>query len=213
MPQTPVVVDDYGDETHPAFGMVTVNRTTSSGGVSLFDSEITHQHFVSLRISTATRKRDLSRDWIHPRNPIIEIAMSETQWGALVSSVGSSGVPVTLDWTREEGDLPDIPYEPRMQHNLAEIKNVAKKMFDGAMAALAAVELKPTKVNIRNLRIRMENSAPNVVFAAESLTEHVEAVVNKAKADIEAMSREADRRNALGAPIQLELASGKDHSE
>lgn len=182
-----VTVNEQGYEEHPSFGMVRVVRSSGTP-VSLFDSEIKHQHFVTLTINRADRRRELNNDWIHPTKQLIEIEMSEAQWAQVISSVGSSGTPVTIRWTGADGLIPRPPYAPRMEHSLAEVRDAAQKMFDKAMDALAAAEARPTKANLRNLRLRMEQSAGNVVFAAQSLDEHIEKTVAHAKADIEAMT-------------------------
>ena len=66
MPQEIVqpTADENGDEYHPAFGMAQVSRITSTPGQVLFDSDLRHSHWIEFRISEATRRRDLKRDWI-----------------------------------------------------------------------------------------------------------------------------------------------------
>jgi hypothetical protein len=189
-------------ETHPAFGKVTLSRVSSSPGASLFDSEILHSHYVVLRIHGADRTRSLQRDWIHTEmTPHIEIAMSEAQWASMVSSFGDGGgTPCTIQATKADGMLPAIPFESRLALSTAETRNAARGVKDRIDAALAAVEEKPTKANVRSLRIAVDQAESNVVFAARSLTEHTENVVSKARADIEAMVDE--RARAVGLPIE-----------
>lgn len=206
--------NEHGDEVHPAFAMINVNRVSSSGGgVSLFDSEVRHQHFVTLRISAASRKRDLSRDWIHGESaPFIEIAMSEAQWASVVSSLNSQGTPVTRTWDKSEGGhLPDIPFSPRLAISIDETRDAAKRMFTNAKEALARVEERPTKANIRALRIALEGAEPNVTYAARTLAEHAENTVQKAKADVEAMIDYRARQLGLDPhTISLEVAGPKE---
>lgn len=191
---TPITHDEHGAEVHPSFGWAQVSRL-HGGGSSLFDSEILHSEVVRLTVSGATRKRDLNRDWIHgDSRDLIEVRMSMAQWGALVSSFGSSGVPVTLHRTSEDGDIPAAPHEPRMAHSVAEVGNSVDKVLDQVTAATEALRdcydrkagRKDTNEALRNLEIALGNAKPNVTFAANSLTEHVENVVTKAKGDIEA---------------------------
>lgn len=184
--------DEWGAEEHPAFAMISANRVTSSHGASLFDSEIRHQHYVVLKISGATRKRDLQRDWIHDKTtPYIEVAMSETQWASMISSMNTSGTPCTLTWIGSKlpgpGHIPSIPFAPRLALSIEETRDAARRMFRKVKEALAKVEEKPTKANVRALRIAVDGAEPNVRFASESLAEHAENTVAKAKADIEAM--------------------------
>lgn len=182
-------LNEYGDETHPAFGKARVNRVSSTPGASLFGSEIRHSQYVVLTIERATRKRDLNRDWIHGggRLPVVEVAMSEAQWAGLVSSFGSGGVPVTITGTEADPIVPAIPFAPRMEHSQRETRQAADKAFAEIADALAAYEAHKTAGNLRTLHYAVANAGANVEFAAKSLTEHAENVVEKARADIEAM--------------------------
>lgn len=182
----PPTRNERGDEVHPAFGMIRASRVTG-GNKSLFDSDIQHNHYVILEISTASRKRDLNTDWIHPGRHVIEVAMSEAQWASFVSSMNTSGVPCTLEFIAGDGDLPGLPFDSRLQLSHDETRAAAQRAFEHIKEAFAAVEEKPTKANIRSLRSAIENAPANVEFAAKSLTEHAENVVQKARADIEAM--------------------------
>lgn len=188
--------DDHGAETHPAFGMINVARVTASPPQSLFDSELKHSHYLVLSIHPATRQRDLNRDWIHDSSrSLIEVAMSEAQWAHMVSSLNNAGTPVTITRT-PEGQVPAIPYAPRLAHSVAEVKGAARQVFDHAREALETYEAHKTVKNLRALRAALESAESNVAFAANSMTEHAENVVAKARADIEAMVD--DRARQLG---------------
>lgn len=194
----PITVEHkHGDdwETHPAFGHIHANRVSSNPSVSLFDSEILHSHYVVLSIQTAERKRDLSRDWIHPSlDPLIEVAMSEAQWASLVSSMNAGGTPCTIQSRETQRLVPDLPYEPRMAQSIAEVREAYDKSLGKAKAAMAAYDAldpkapaKERRAALAELRQAINYAEGNGVFAAESLSEHVEGVVTRAKADIEAM--------------------------
>lgn len=205
----PIEIDEQGSETHPAFGMISAVRTMSSHGATLFDSEIKHRQYITVKIQTATRRRDLNHDWIHSERNVVEINLSEAQWAAFVSSMNSSGVPCTLGRVGNEMDRPEMPYEPRLQQSFDYAHEAAAGMFDRAKAALDAVEEKPTKANIRALRTILDNSAPNVDYATKTVAEHVENTVVKARADIEAMvAQHADHLalepGSYTAPLMLD---------
>jgi hypothetical protein len=186
-------------EEHPAFGMITAHRVSSSPGAVLFDSEIRHQHYVTIKISTADRRRDLNRDWIHPGKEIIEVGVSEAQWAQFVSSMNTSGTPCTLQGhftgpEIPEGIIPEMPYEPRLHESIAEVREASEKALAqindkmaGVEAAFEAGGKKAMREAIRSLRSSIDNAPRNMVFAADSLTEHAENVVQKSRADIEAM--------------------------
>ena len=212
------VLDEDGWERHPAFAVIGASRgSVSPPGASLFDSEIRHQHIITLRIKTARRKRDLSRDWIHADKTLIEVAMSMSQWAEMISSLNTGdGVPCTLEMTggtEFNHMIPGVPYSPRMQQSLDEVTEAAEKMLDPVRKAFAAVQEKPNKGNIRNLEIALQNATPNVTFVAKSLSEHTETTINKAKADLEAYIVQTAERHGLD-PAELgempQLGSGDE---
>lgn len=205
--EVPTTIDKTGNETHPAFGMAHVNRVSSTRGQSMFDSEIEHTHFVSLTINRATRSRELNRDWIYERDNLIEINMSEAQWAQLVSSMNSSGTPVTLAWTKEEGYIPRIPFAPRLALSREEVHTAATKAYEKVNAAFTEVEAKPTKANLRALKTALEHAISGVDYATKTLDEHTENTVAKARADIEAIIANANLRGVnLALPKNLDGA-------
>lgn len=180
-------------EVHPSFGKAIVSRVSTTG-TNLFDSDIRHREYISLRIHQASRRRDLAHDWIHQERELIEINMSMAQWGALVSSMGSDGVPVTISHVNGQR-IEQADHAPRMRESVAEVKAAATKSvaeIDAATKAVIAgfdakVGRKEMSDLIRTLRYTVENAPGSMAFAATSLTEHVEKVITTAKADIEAM--------------------------
>lgn len=180
--------DEYGDETHPAWALIGASRVSSSPpGAVLFDSDIQHQHYVTVRLSTCSRKRDLNRDWLHGKREFVEVAMSEAQWASFVSSMNAGqGVPCTIQH-REGHSVPGVPYEPRLAESLDEVRSAADKAVEKVAEAFAAYSEKKTAANLRTLEFAIKHMPANITFAADSLTEHAENVVQRARADIEAM--------------------------
>jgi hypothetical protein len=207
----PVRKTDRGDDTHPAFGMVQVHRYSNTPGAILFDSDIRHGHTVALTIHRATRKRDLARDWIHSDlREIAQIEMSEAQWASLVSSMGSSGVPCTIRATETNPRVPELPYDPRLAHSMKEVHEAADKTFgkiEQAMQSFDALDPKATakekREALQRLRSTIFNATPNVAFTAKSLVEHAENVVQRSRADIEAMAIQAAEEMGLPTGTRL----------
>jgi hypothetical protein len=202
------VTNERGEESHPAFSLISASRISYGGGGGvLFDSDITHQHTVRIKIETATRQRRLNHDYIHGHKQLIEVELSEAQWASFVSSMNTTGVPATLRWLPGEGQLPELPYAPRLQQSMDEVRNVAERLFTEAREALAEYEqavaekagAKVVREKLRNLHATLENSKSNVTYAAKSLNEHTENVVQKARADIEAIVYHESQRLGLDA--------------
>jgi hypothetical protein len=181
--------NEHGEEQHPAFALIGANRvSTSRPGSTLFDSDIQHSYTVVVRIATATRKRDLSHDWLHRDREFVEVEMSEAQWASFVSSVNCAmGVSCTL--RRREGDwnIPGLPYEPRFAESMSEVRIAGDRALEDIRTAFADAKEKPTKSNMKTLEARINNAVPNMEHVARSLSEHAENVVQRSRADIEAM--------------------------
>lgn len=206
--------NDHGDEVHPSFGVAQVHRVTAHPAHHLFDSSIGHAEYVTLTVQRASRKRDRSRDWIHtaPGRPLIEIEMSMSQWGSLVSGFGSSrGTPVTIHQVAGE-TMPQAPHTSRLAVTAKEVSTTAAKAVRDVQAAAAAVDAAFTDragrremgVVLANLRHTLANLPSNMKFAADTLTEHAEDVVAKAQADIEAVAQFGSRVLPEGNYIELE---------
>lgn len=181
------------EENHPAFGSIAAHRVSASPGQPLFDSDVLHRHYVQVTISRAVRYRDLNTDWLHPTTELIQVDMSEAQWASFVSSMNTSGVPCTLH--RVDGERVDpVEYSPRLQLSMDETKAAARKAYDGIKKALSALESLDPKAGVKarrqamnNLHYAIENAEGEVAFASKQLAEHTENVVQRARADIEAM--------------------------
>lgn len=201
-----VTQDEHGDDTHPAFGMIGASRVSSTPGAALFDSDVVHQHYVVLKIDRAVRKRDLNHDWIHSGGfgKIVEVAMSEAQWASLISSMNTAGVACTLRRTEVDGRLPDLEFESRLAVSHAETREAAHRAFDAIKEARDAYEQHKTAANLRNLHFAIENAPANVDFAAKSLTKHAENVVQKSRADLEAMVIQLAKQRGID-PDQLSI--------
>lgn len=207
------------EETHDSWVMVSYSRISSTPGIHLFDSEIPHQHYIRVRVQRCTRRRDLSRDWLHATQTLIEFDMSEAQFGAFISSANTTGVPATLTWL--DGPIEEHPFESRLDESHKEVKEAGDRALKRITLASAAVEeafergagKKEMRELIRDLHSAVANAPANMEFAAKSLTEHVENVVTKARADLEGMLTAAQDNPLLiqSAPnVAPLLESGDD---
>lgn len=200
-------------EVHPAFGFARVSRVSALPGEVLFQSDLRHREYVQVTISEAERTRDLKHDWVRATNLVCQFSMSLAQFASLVSSGGTEGVPVTLNRTSgsRPPDRPGLPYEPRLAVSLEETAGAAQEAFKDIANALLRYELTiaekaPAAARrdaLRALRAAVGNSASKVEFAAKSLSEYAEDVVERSRADIESMVAAAD-----GVDFPLALPPG-----
>lgn len=187
----PPTADENGTERHPAFGVLGASRVSQSPpGAVLFDSDIRHQHYVVVRLHQAQRTRDLHRDHVMADRHVVEVAMSEAQWASFVSSMNTGdGVPVTIT-ARADADgyhVPGLPYDSRLKATADEVATAAADATRAIADAFGVYETHKTAGNLRALKYAISNAPSNMRFAADSLTEHAENVVQKARADLEAM--------------------------
>jgi hypothetical protein len=200
--------DQHGSERHPGFGQIQAVRGSNHPGAVLFDSDIKHQHTIRLTVTAATRDRDLNRDWIHSTGaPLIEVEMSEAQWASFVSSMNTSGVPCTVRATETQRTVPAVPYDPRLAHSMAEVHDGTAKTFGPIQAAMVAYDAldpkapaKDRREALAKIRNAVRNAEANLNYTARTLTEHAENVVQRARADIEAMVGTEAARLGLTGP-------------
>ncbi len=198
-------LDEHGEEQHPAFALIGASRvSTSRPGSTLFDSDIQHNYTVVVKIATASRGRNLSHDWLHRKKEFVEVEMSEAQWASFVSSMNSgTGVPCTIRRREDDWEVAGVPYEPRLAESLDEVRSAGHRALADIRAAFAVAEERPTKANMRHLKAMIDNAPLNMEFSARSLNEHAENVVQRARADLEAMV--AAKAHQLGvSPADLE---------
>lgn len=209
-------VDEGGYEQHPAFALLGASRVSVGGGPGsgavLFDSDILHQHTIRIRLHVAKRKRDLNHDWIHSEAELFEVEMSEAQWASFVSTMNvGEGVPCTLRFN-PEGYVAELPHQPRLAESIAEVHESADRTFQIIKEARDAYEdalkrkapAKERNEALNHLHYAIENATSNVDFAATTLVKHTENVVQRARADIEAVVYSKAR--ALGyTPTELGL--------
>lgn len=218
-PKVTPTLDEHGHEVHPAWVVVGASRgSVSPPGAVLFDSDIRHQHVITVQVSEAHRSRDLNRDWIGGGKRIMEFTMSEAQWASFVSSMNSgTGVPATLDFRESADDphVPGMPFDPRLAHSMDEVRNAATKAQEDVRRAYDAYTEKKTAENLRSLKAAIDNMPSNLRFAAESLSEHAENVVQRAKADIEAfVINKAEQLGIEPSEIgTLQLGAGESETE
>ncbi len=216
---TGIAVAEDGTESHESWISLVLSKVSAQPGQRLFDSEITHNRYVTVTVCRCTRTRDLNHDWKHAEQTLMEFAMSQAQWGAFVSSFGEGGgVPATLFFDRN-GPVAQAPYESRMAESVRDVRAAGTEAFaeirEGYEALEAAFERgagkREMREMIRTLKYRITNAPANMEFAAESLTTHVENVVTKARADVEAMVVDAAARGGLALEAEsLQLLGAGD---
>lgn len=198
-----------GDHTedmieHNSFGTIEVARVRCGGnGQELFESELNHHTFLSIKISKAKAYRNLHRTWIHSslREDIIaEFMVSEAQWASLVSSVGiANATPITFSQYRD-GDLffcDGIEKSESLKDT--HVREVKEALADHSARAKELCRKIETLMNagkagkgqlseLLSEAQRFMHLASNMGFAQESMEEAMEKTVAAGKAEVEAFA-------------------------
>jgi hypothetical protein len=191
--------------THPAFGQIAANRC--NGNVSLYGSDFIHHNFIEIKISHSELDRHLSRDWVHPRNEITSVWLSEVQWATFVSSLNSySGVQCTIRHINNE----PMPLLPDPKERSEQFKKEAAETTQEATQALKELsELinssslsKKAKEELNwKVTLAQRSIGSSVEFVLKSFGEHVESTVEKAKIEVEAYINDRFQRAGLNSLI------------
>lgn len=201
--------------THPAFAQIAAHRLTG-GMTALYGSDFLHSNAIRITIKRSQLVRNLSHDWHHGDDNLIELEMSEAQWATFVSSMNmGDGTPCTLRHVGGE-QMPGIQLEQRpkqfdselrghVAEAMAEIDDVLAKLPKGGEAA----------GKLRRARMMLHDNLP---FIAKSFGEHMERHVEKAKTEIHGYMNGVMQRLGLsaaqsGAPLSLEPPKDDDDAQ
>jgi DNA repair exonuclease SbcCD ATPase subunit len=203
-------------ERHPAYAQIGSSRV--SGRAFLYGSDFDHQHYMTIRISRSELHRDLSRDWAFATEEIIEVALSEAQWAAFVSTSNmGQGVQCTIQHLNRER-VSQIPEATKRKDQFAkELKerlSIAEKELSDLRAMIESSKFteKAKKELLGKLSGVERNLTPNIKFVAEQFGEHMEGQIEHAKIEVSAYITSAIMRTGIEAlkaqnpPIQIKAS-------
>lgn len=182
--------DEEETDTHPSFGQIRCSRV--SGRTALYGSDFVHDHYMTVAICPSETRRSLSHDWPYAKQPIIEIAMSESQWAQFISTPNSGqGTRCTI--TDLHGKpVPQIP-EPKRRDAQFRAEMVGKVHRAQREIAALRTEVEGLKISgaakktltDRIWQAEMATSS-SIEFVQKSFDEHIERTVDQAKTEVEA---------------------------
>lgn len=178
---------------HPGYGTICISR--GSGQVDLFDSDVGHQHFINLTINRAVRYDDGRHQFIHAKDQLIEVRMSEHQFARAITSLNmGSGAPCTLEWF-DGKRLPDVEKEDRRDAARAAFSETIKdedehltkmaKELDEMRKQKKRPTLAQMDEMIQQLKWCSGRLKSNMEHNLTCFEEHMENVVQEAKAELE----------------------------
>ena len=178
---------------HPAFGAVEISRC--SGRVDLFDSQLNHQYFISLRVRESTQFDNGQHKFNLSGKEIVEVYMSETQFARAITSIGmGGGAPCTINH-REDQQVPGIIKESRRAKSEAGFQEMVgreKQLREELVTKLQEKldeKKRPTLAEVKGLIQELKwmegRFERNAGYAVDCFREHMEEAVEESKTEIE----------------------------
>lgn len=201
-----MALDEKKTIRHPSFGMITINRATSSKRLNLFGSSLLQKSLIEIEVHRAVLNRDISRDWILEEGvPIVSICLSPSQFADAITSLNSQGTPCTITFV----DGKEVP-EPRLESKRvqfdAEFEERMKEVASSTNRFYTAIEKILSKPSIGKhdkeailkeldqLKMQIESNVP---YMKKAWTEQIEQTVVEAKNEITAFLDDKVRQMGL----------------
>lgn len=180
---------------HESFGFIRASRVSGGAG-QLFDTAVKHSHCITITIGRATKRRQFHETYVHARNELIRVSMSESQFAQFITSMNTgSGAPCTL--SRVDGRFvppppPDTNTRETFENEVQQAGIALAASADSALASLKALQAKgkATKGELSQALKEVENLQreliSNMPFMMERFAEGIEKLIDRAKIDINA---------------------------
>lgn len=179
-----------------SYGMISVGRVTGGGKEGLFGSSINHTNTISLKIGHGSLTRDLSSDWFHMEDRLIEVEMSTLQFSELITSLNvGAGIPCTIKFTKDDGHINFKPLDNIVSTFKKEVKNKlsnVSRAMDGIDYKVSELLKKSTINKAERLEllemlttITGTLRGSNIGFTADMFDEQIVRTMSEAKCEFE----------------------------
>lgn len=190
-------------ETHPSYGTISISNTSSTG-TPLFNSDVRHGHFISIRISEAHRNIDGTHEMVMADKQLIEINMTAAQFAEFITTPNrGSGTPCTLRYVAGDEPYEGVrfgrPYPPMPEPFTDKFKAEGRERMDLMIAHMERAKTmadnlqsgaeRPTKANIgvmvHGLQQAIQEIRSNLPYVLKVLDEQTEQRMQKAATEFE----------------------------
>jgi hypothetical protein len=185
---------------HPAYGVIRCFET-QGGNLSLFGSDLKHNHYVTLEIAQAETKRTLSHEWhMGDSLPIIQVRMTHSQFVSMIQGKGAGAeTPVTIAVAPKLTELQEYPLIEPLESNVEKIKNeleeeTIKRINDALESVKELEKMIENKTGIKLMREQVKNalqkleSVPNTLkYSIGQAKEEIDKISSQAQIDVECM--------------------------
>jgi len=194
-------------KTHPSYGMLEINRVSSSPAQTLFGSSMRHSQMIQLTIKEADVTRGLNRDWYHGHKAIITVAMSYSQFTQAIMSQNTTGTPVTIVRRGLETIPSDEAYETPRDTFGREFNTTLQKLLGNAQKAAKLADMrlasskplsKAERDELKSCMFKIEQDIrDNIDFVRRSFEKQMDSTITEAKGEIESFFN--NKIHALGS--------------
>lgn len=199
--------DDMGhtSESHPSYGIIGVSRV--SGQASLFDSDVTHGHFIQITLKEASKHRTgFTHEYVMGNRQLMQIHMSFAQFAQMITTQNiGDGTPCTISYVKGDekepyanqwGCRPDPPAPKPFIDKFKQVgKDRAQRILDNIDKATEGLQRlfdgtdKPTKTNLKAASEAMtaarQDVKSNLPYLMECLEEEMEVKLSNAVTEFE----------------------------
>ena len=172
-------------------GLIQINRTYGGRNI-LFGSNIPHDTCMKLTISQAYVDRCFNENHYYPKNKLIEIELSPSQYAEMITNLNHGvGVPCTITRFMEERVANDLKlndelnlvkteYAKAVDKIMDEIRNTIYEIPDDK--SMSPKKIRDLKHDLANMLYRLTQEAP---FMKERFDETLDKIFVEAKASID----------------------------
>jgi len=180
-------------DEHESYGMIQISRVSGSKR-NLFGSSICHSNTIALRIHKASVKRNLSSYWYHPKDTIVEIELSNTQFIDAMTNMNTSGTPATIRYIQGER-TEDCPHENVKKVFEEELSNDIESVLSNTRKMMKLVETKlkapgtmkkSDRLELAGILYKVEQDIrDNIHFVYRQFNKQMDKSITEAKGEIE----------------------------
>jgi len=97
--------------------------------MELYGSDLKHNTVIKMELKSSTKRRGLNHDWYFGNKTITEVTMSQNQFSELITSMNmGDGVPVTLNFTQQDGRIESPTFDSKIETHEEEFKDMTKRV-------------------------------------------------------------------------------------
>jgi hypothetical protein len=116
--------------THNSFGLISLSKHSTNKYFNLLGSNIKHETAIELTINLAEVLKDNFHTRYFPREKLISIYLSTTQFTNLLTTINSTGTPCTITFTKELGNIESLEIKSIKNEINDSINDSKKKLLE-----------------------------------------------------------------------------------